>query len=91
MTNAGYIKMVGISVVADHVEAAAFGRSFRAKGGNDDVPARFHRMRNPFHICLALVRQGQKVKYGTVVPYVVVLPWQRRLGDVRDQPRHVSG
>jgi hypothetical protein len=58
-------------VVAHDIETAALGGAFRPEGTHDDVASGPNRGSNLSNVGRALLRHGQEVKHGAVVPHVV--------------------
>ena len=81
----------GRGVITRHVEPAARGRPVGPEGGDDDVPVDLQRAANGGHVGASIVRRGQEVKDGPVVPEGLSPLGKLELRDVRDDPRHGVG
>jgi hypothetical protein len=76
----------GFGVIADDIEAAAFGWALRPERAHDDMAARLNGTRGLPNICGALFQRGKEMKNSPVVPYVIRRLVQSNLRNVRGQP-----
>src|SRR5207244_523361 len=60
-------------VVADHRQPAAALRPVRRKGPDNDMAAWDERPHQTIHIGAAVLRYGQKMKSGAVVPEIIMV------------------
>src|SRR5450432_3106138 len=77
--------------VPNDVEPAALARTVWTKGCDDDVPSGFDRVRDLLHVRLPVLWIRQKMKEGSVVPYIVSMGSKGKAGDIATQPRYVDG
>ena len=75
-------------VVAHHIEAAALGGAFRPEGADNNMASGSNRGSGLPDIRGALLRRGQKMKNGAIMPDVVSLRREVNGGDIADKPRH---
>jgi hypothetical protein len=78
--------MQRICVIARHVEAAALRGALWAEGADNYVAARSDGMSNLANVSYALVRGGQEVEHGAVVPNVVGATQKLNSSDVASDP-----
>lgn len=75
-----------VRIVSNDIEAAAFLRAFRAERGDDNMAAVSKRTFHVSDIFSAVVRIGEKVKYGAVVPDIKTIGGQFGGRDVGFDP-----
>ena len=78
-------------VVTRHVEPAASGGAFGAKGGHDYVASALYRLGYRAHICGAVLRGGEEVEDGAIMPDVVRIPRQIDARDIGSDPTNEFG
>jgi len=75
-----------IEVVSFHRQPAASGRRFWRKHSDNQMSARFERLQQVAPITLPLLGVRQEVKYGPIMPYVVLICRQGDRGDIPFDP-----
>lgn len=78
-----------IGVVTHHFEPATLRRTFRAKGADNDMTARFYAPGDLPDVSNALLFCRKKMEYRAIMPDVERVRFQFDLGDVADKPTHL--
>src|SRR5882757_3270425 len=78
-----------VRVITHDFQAAAFPRTFRPKGADNDVPSASYRTRNVLNVGDSLVYCRQKMKYGPVMPNIVSKRLEFRIEDIGNKPMNV--
>ena len=68
-----------LRIVANNIQPATLGRTFRAECRDDDVPAGFDRMSDLSHVRNPVVCIGEEVEDGAVMPQVETDDGQRQM------------
>ena len=75
----------GSSIVASHIEPAAFQRTINGECGDDDLAIPCKRSLQSVHVFLAFGFVGQKVEDGPIMPDAEAVRWVE-LGDIGHEP-----
>ena len=73
-------------VIADNVQATAFGRPLGAEGGDDHVAAGLDGVGDLPHVGSAVLHGGKEVKDRTIVPQIIPMPAKRKRPHIAAEP-----
>src|SRR5260221_10458456 len=75
-----------VGVIANNVQATAFGRTLGAECRNDDVAAGLDRIGNLAHVSRPVVCARKEVEDRSVVPYVILMSAEGKNPNIAAEP-----